>query len=84
MFFLFSRFNFKIDAPGKPKKYFEEVVGVFQSNLFAECGPNCNEADEQFVNVEVTFTSGSMDLDWTTDESYRLQTTGMIIIINLN
>ncbi|XP_065160881.1 chitooligosaccharidolytic beta-N-acetylglucosaminidase [Atheta coriaria] len=70
-----NRFNFKIDAPGKPKKYFEEVVGVFQSNLFAECGPNCNEADEQFVNVEVTFTSGSMDLDWTTDESYRLQTT---------
>lgn len=60
------------DVPMSIRWFFSEISAIFTSNLQLTCGPQCKRV-ESTVTVLMSVTSHDDQLDWNTDESYRLE-----------
>ncbi|KAF5297041.1 hypothetical protein FQA39_LY12255 [Lamprigera yunnana] len=65
-----SAVNFQL--PNDADEFLVENAKIFQDNLLAECGTNCSSASTLAVTIFPVFCSPDLILNWSTNESYRL------------
>lgn len=71
--------RFNVVAPNAASTQFiRETNRIFLSNIIKECVRNCTLENSKEILVKATVNTGSLTLDWSTDESYVLliRTTG--------
>ncbi|KAK0168980.1 hypothetical protein PV327_002736 [Microctonus hyperodae] len=67
--------QFELDGvPERTRVFISKIKEIFMNNLRLMCGASCARANSS-LRVHITFNSDSLDLNWRTNEDYKLQIT---------
>lgn len=69
----FSKIHFVIDGTSEEAKEFLQQNGeIFKTNVLKECKRELSHSSNTEIGIRISVNSSSLTLDWSTDESYKL------------